>query len=72
MEKFVFRFFFRFTHRKIPVFGAHPGLHHFLGEPSGYIHAKFQKNLMSGYREKLVTNGQTNGRTNGLTITEPN
>ncbi len=24
-EKNFFRFFFRFTHRKIPVFGAHPG-----------------------------------------------
>ena len=32
------------------------GLHHFLGEPSGYLHAKFQKNLPSSYREKLVTN----------------
>ena len=39
------------------------GLHHFLGEPSGYLHAKCQKNLPSGYREKLVTDGRTNGRT---------
>ena len=68
--------FFRFTHRKIPVFGAHPGqiiffskngLHHFLGEPSGYLHAKFQKNLGCGYRENLVTNERTNERTDGLT-----
>ena len=40
------------------------GLHHFLGEPSGYLHAKFQKNLPSSYREKLVTNGLTDGLTN--------
>ena len=39
------------------IFGrSKNGLHHFLGEPSGYLHAKFQKNLPSGYREKLVTN----------------
>ena len=36
------------------------GLNHFLGEPSGYLHAKFQKILTSGYREKLVTDGLTN------------
>ena len=24
-KNFFFDFFFRFTHRKIPVFGAHPG-----------------------------------------------
>ena len=61
---------------KIPFFGAHPGqiiffskngLHHFLGEPSGYLHAKFQKNLPSGYREKLVTDGRTDELTNELT-----
>ena len=78
-EKKFFDFFFRFTHRKIPVFGAHPGqiiffskngLHNFLGEPSGYLHAKFQKNLGCGYREKLVTNGRTDELTNGRT--EPN
>ena len=40
------------------------GLHHFLGEPSGYLHAKFQKNLPSGYRELLGTDGRTDGRTN--------
>ena len=39
------------------------GLHHFLGEPSGYFHAKFQKNLPSGYRELLGTNELTDGRT---------
>ena len=44
------------------------GLHHFLGEPSGYLHAKFQKNLPSGYREKLVTNGLTNGLTDGHSL----
>ena len=38
-------------------------LHHFLGTISGYVHAKFQKNLMSGYREKLVTNERTDDRT---------
>ena len=43
------------------------GLHHFLGEPSGYLHAKFQKNLGCGYRENLVTDELTNERTNGRT-----
>ena len=38
-------------------------LHNFLGEPSGYLHAKFQKNLPSGYRELLRTDGRTDGRT---------
>ena len=40
------------------------GLHHFLGEPSGYLHAKFQKNLPSGYRELLGTNGRMDELTN--------
>ena len=41
------------------------GLHHFLGTISGYLHAKFQKNLMSGYRELLGTKERTDELTNG-------
>ena len=61
---------------KNTAFEAHPGqmiflkngLHHFLGEPSGYLHAKFQKNLGCGYRENLVTDERTNERTDGHSL----
>ena len=64
-EKFFFRFFFSlytskntgfWSSSRANNFFSKNGLHHFLGEPSGYLHAKFQKNPMRGYREKLVTN----------------
>ena len=38
-------------------------LHNYLGTISEKFRTKFQKNLMSGYREKLVTDERTNGLT---------
>ena len=61
-EKFFFRFFFSlytskntgfWSSSRANIFFSKNGLHHFLGEPSGYLHAKFQKNLPSGYRVSI-------------------
>ncbi len=39
------------------------GLGHFLSPIGPLLHAKFQKNRWSGFRETAVTNGRTDGRT---------
>ena len=42
-------------------------LGHFLSPIGPLLHAKFQKNRWSGFRETAVTNGRTDERTNGRT-----
>ena len=63
-ENFFFDFFFDLHIEKYRFLELIQGKYFFFLEkraPSlfwgtiGYLHAKFQKNLMSGYREKLVT-----------------
>ena len=54
-EKNFFRFFFRFTHRKIPVFGAHPGQIFFFRKTGsitfwGNHQATFMPNFRKIYR----------------------
>ena len=50
-----------------PDFSSKIGLRQFVATIVLQLHVKFRKDPMTGYREKLRTNGRMNGRTNGRT-----
>ena len=52
---------------KDPCFSSKIGLRQLVATIVLQLHAKFRKDPMTGYREKLRTNGRTNGRTDGQT-----
>ena len=50
-----------------PDFSSKIGLRQFVATIVLQLHAKFREDPMTGYREKLRTNGWTNERTYGRT-----
>ena len=50
-----------------PEFSSKIGFRQFVATIVLQLHPKFRKDPMTGYREKLRTNGQTNGRTDERT-----